>query len=107
MPTQAKVVRLRPKKPFKLKGIKRVKAKLADGRIEVYLYHRATGTKLDPNDLIQSYAAAEKKITQRGEATLVSLVRLFDGSSYFRGLSDASRKEYFWKLKRIETKWGT
>ena len=57
MPTPAKVIRLRTK-PFKLKGIKRVKAKLADGSIKVYLYHRASGELLDPAHLVQSYAAA-------------------------------------------------
>ncbi|WP_338688891.1 hypothetical protein V5279_25005 [Bradyrhizobium sp. 26S5] len=38
----------------------RVKAKLADGSIKVYLYYRPSGEKMDPNDIMQSYARAEK-----------------------------------------------
>jgi hypothetical protein len=41
------------------------------------------------------------------EETFVSLIRLFDGSSYFDGLADETRKEYPWKLKKIEEKWGS
>jgi len=93
-------------KPLKFKGIKRTAKRMADGSIKIFLYHRATGLPLDPNDLAGSYAAAEKKARARGEETLVQLIRLFDSSSYFDGLSEDSRREYFWKLRRIEKKWG-
>jgi integrase len=99
------------RKTQKLKGVKRVKMKLADGSRVEYFYHRATGTKLDPKDLAGSHAAAEKKITQkimeRGGPTLVSLIRGFDSSSYFDELSEASRTEYKWKLRRVEKRWGS
>lgn len=93
-------------KPLKLKGIHRVKKLQADGSIKVYLYHRATGIKLDENNLAASYASAEKAQKNKSSDTLVSLIRLFDGSTYFDDLSETSRKEYLWKLKRIEKKWG-
>jgi hypothetical protein len=35
------------------------------------------------------------------------LIRLFDTSSTYAALSEESRKQYPWKLKRIEQKWGT
>jgi hypothetical protein len=94
-------------KPLKLKGIKRTKKRMADGSVKVYLFHRATGLPLDPNNLAQSYADAEKKKRLAGEETLTTLIRLFDSSSYFDGLAEDSRREYVWKLKRIEKKWGT
>ncbi|MHC2251482.1 integrase [Bradyrhizobium embrapense] len=90
-----------------LPDVHRVKAKLADGSIKVYLYYRPSGEKLDPNDIMQSYARAEKKFRTKGDETLTALIRLFDGSSYFDQLSDDSRREYVWKLRRIETKWGS
>ena len=93
-------------KPLRLKGINRVKKTQADGSIKVHLYHRATGIKLDPDNLAQSYVNAEKKLRNKSDDTLVSLIRLFDTSTYFDGLSETSRKEYPWKLKRIEKKWG-
>jgi hypothetical protein len=94
-------------KPLRLKGIKRTKKVMADGSVKVYLFHRATGLPLDPNNLAQSYADAERRKRALGEETLATLIRLFDGSSYFDGLSEDSRREYVWKLKRVESKWGS
>lgn len=99
-------MRVRPK-PLKLKGIHRVKKKQADGSIKVYLYHRATGLPLDPDKLAETYADAEKRARIRTERTLVDLIRLFDSSAYFDGLSEDSRREYKWKFLRIERKWGS
>ncbi|WP_448031510.1 tyrosine-type recombinase/integrase [Bradyrhizobium liaoningense] len=97
----------RPDKPLKLKGIHRVKKRLKDGSIKVHLYHRATGLPLDESRLAETYAEAEKKMRTRGEATLVQLIRHFDQSAYFAGLSEEHRRQYVWKLKRIETRWGS
>lgn len=99
-------MRVKPK-PLRLKGINRVKKRQADGSIKVHLYHRATGLPLDPNRLAETYAEAEKKARRQGGKTLTDLIRFFDSSSTFDGLSETSRKEYPWKLKRIEVKWGT
>jgi len=99
-------MRAKPK-PLKLKGIHRVKKRQADGSIKVHLYHRATGLPLDANRLAESYADAEKKMRSKGESTLTALVRFFDTSSTFDALSETSRREYLWKLKRIEAKWGS
>src|SRR5450756_1011716 len=99
-------MRVKPK-PLKLKGIHRVKKKHADGSIKVHLYHRATGLPLDANRLAESYPDAEKKMRSKGESTLTALVRYVDTSSTFDALSETSRREYLWKLKLIETKWGS
>ncbi|TYL80149.1 tyrosine-type recombinase/integrase [Bradyrhizobium cytisi] len=96
-----------PDKPLKLKGIHRVKKRQKDGSIKVHLYHRATGLPLDEARLAESYADAEKKMRTRGEDTMVQLIRHFDQSAYFDGLSEEHRKQYVWKLKRIEARWGS
>ncbi|MHB0784402.1 tyrosine-type recombinase/integrase [Bradyrhizobium sp. 5.13L] len=96
-----------PNKPLKLKGIHRVKKRQADGSIKVYLYHRATGLPLDEGRLAETYADAERKMRTRGEGTFLQLIRHFDQSAYFDGLSEESRKQYVWKLKRLEVRWGT
>lgn len=93
--------------PATLKGVHRVKKRMADGSIREYLYHRATRLPLDKDDLAQSYANAEKKNRRCGDRTLTELIRFFDSSSTFDGLSEASRKEYQWKLRRIEVQWGS
>ncbi|SFI39682.1 hypothetical protein SAMN05216525_10860 [Bradyrhizobium sp. Gha] len=54
-------MRLRRKPDTKLRGIKRTSKRLADGSVKVFLYHRATGLPLDPGNLVESYAAAEKR----------------------------------------------
>ncbi|WP_342711547.1 tyrosine-type recombinase/integrase [Bradyrhizobium sp. B124] len=94
-------------KPLRLKGIKRTKKRMADGSIKVFLYHRATGLPLDPDRLVETYAEAERKARRAGEKTLTDLIRFFDTSETFNTLSEETRKQYPWKLKRIETKWGT
>lgn len=93
----------------KLTGIHRVKKRMADGSIKVYLFHRATGLPLDHNDIAGSFAAAEKTLKKTAPSgdTLAGLIRIFDGSQYFKSLSDDSRREYVWKLKRIEQRWGS
>jgi integrase len=98
---------MRKQKPATLKGIHRVKKRMADGSIREYLYHRATGSPLDKNNLAESYVKAEKKKRRIGEKTLLDLIQFFDSSSTFDGLSEASRKEYRWKLRRVEVKWGS
>lgn len=89
-----------------LPDIHRVKKKLADGSIKVYLYYRPSGEPLDAADIVQSYAKAEKKFRNKGGETLTALIRLFDGSSYWDTLSDEHRTQYVWKLARIEKKWA-
>lgn len=96
----------RKQKPATLKGIHRVKKVMADGSIKVYLYHRATGAALDAGNLAESYVNAEKKRRRQGENTLSDLIKFFDSSSTFDRLSEASRKEYVWKFRRIEKQWG-
>jgi integrase len=93
-------------KPLKLKGIKRVTRVRASGLVEVELYHRATMTRLDPLNLVTSFAEVEKAMRTKSRGTLIDLIRLFDTSEYFKGLSQASREAYVWKLRIVEKKWG-
>ncbi|SEN67906.1 tyrosine-type recombinase/integrase [Bradyrhizobium sp. OK095] len=82
--------------------------KMADGSVKIYLYHRATGAALDETRLVESFAEAEKKKRRPGEKTLTDLIRFWDtGNPVYDALSEESRAQYPWKLKRIEQKWGT
>lgn len=79
----------------------------ADGSVKEYLYHRVTGLPLDPDRLVESFTKTEKKKRRPGNKTVTDLIRFFDTSETFNGLSEDSRREYVWKLRRIEQKWGT
>lgn len=94
-------------KPLKLKGIKRVRKQLADGSLEIYLYHRASGKRLDKDDLVQSYAAAERTMRTKTRGTFSDLIRNFDTSEFFKDLAEATRESYLPKLKTIDAKWGS
>jgi integrase len=95
------------RKPLKLRGIKRTAKKMADGSIKFYLYHRSTGLPLDPENLAETYAAAQKKLRRQSQNTLTDIIRFFDTSETYNSLSEESRKQYPWKFKRIEKKWGS
>ncbi|MGJ4928112.1 tyrosine-type recombinase/integrase [Bradyrhizobium sp. HKCCYLS2038] len=95
------------RKPLRLKGVKRTTKRMADGTVKVYYYHRATGLPLDESRLVESYAEAEKRKKRAGGKTLTDLIRHFDQSETFAKLSDEHRKQYVWKLARIEKKWGS
>lgn len=43
----------------------------------------------------------------RFASKMTDLIRLWDQSTTFAALSQDSRKEYVWKLRRIETQWGS
>jgi integrase len=95
------------RKPLKLKGVKRVTMKLATGGAVTYFYHRASGTKLDPNDLVQSYAAADQAMRTKSRGTFNDLIRNFDTSEFFKALSAATKESYIPRLKIIDAKWGS
>lgn len=99
--------KVKTRNPVKLKGIKRTKAVLADGSIKMYLFHRASGKRLDESDLVQSYAAAEKAMRNKSAGTFAELIRNFDSSQAWKDLSAATRESYIPKLKIIDAKWGT
>jgi integrase len=95
-------------KPLRLKGVHRVRKRLADGSIKEFLYHRATGERLDPANLAASYAAAEKKVVSRTAGTFTQLIKNFEDSTVFGKLSQETRDAYTgWKFKHLEQRWGT
>lgn len=95
----------------KIKGVKKVTMKLATGALVTYYYHRGSGRRLEgqpgTNQFIESFAAAERALRDRGEGTFADLVRRFEKSPYFEDLGDATREAYKWKFRAIEKRWGT
>ena len=81
----------------RLKGINRVRKRLADGTVAIYYYHRATGTRLlgDPRsaDFLIAYTDAEK-ITPKDTGTVAGLIRKYLGSLKFERKRETTKREY-------------
>jgi integrase len=94
----------------RLRGVNRVRKKLADGSWQTYYYAWKGGPPLrgDPGtpEFIASYneAAARKAITPRG--TMLSVLQAYQSSEDFTGLADSTRRSYVALIVRIEKSFG-
>ena len=94
----------------RLKGINKVTMKLADGRIAVYYYHRASGKRLSGKPgtaaFIASLSDAEKSMSSRTDGTLSGLIKDFEKTAKWRKLAESTRKEYERVLRFWDEKYG-
>lgn len=95
----------------KLKGVNRVRKRLADGTIRIYHYHRSTGKKLEGKpgsaEFLASYAQAEKAPTERHKGTFNDLIRAYTGSVEFAELAASTQAEYKRMLTKAEPRFGS
>jgi integrase len=93
-----------------LKGINRARMKLADSSYQTYYYAWKGGPRLcgEPGspEFYASYqqAAATKILPASG--SLASVIRAYESSQDFKGLSARSQSDYVAKLKIIDKKFG-
>ena len=91
---------------IRLKGVNRVRKRLADGSCRTYYYAWKGGPPLrgEPGspEFIASYneAVARRVITPRG--TLVSILQAYQASEDFTGLAESTRRNYVALIVRIE-----
>lgn len=96
---------------IRLKGLNRIRKKLADGTSITYYYAWKGGPRLDGNpgtpEFISSYntAVAERKGRHRKE-TLRWVIDDYLGSADFKTLSDRSRKDYAVHARHIDAEFG-
>lgn len=94
----------------RLRGINRVKKRLADGSIKIFFYHRATGARLEGEphspQFIASYAAAEKLVSDRLAGTLNNLIRDYTLSGEFGLLGKSTQSDYKRLLSYAESEFG-
>ncbi|WP_182086947.1 tyrosine-type recombinase/integrase [Aureimonas sp. ME7] len=94
----------------RLKGINRVKAKLASGEQVTYYYHRATGTRLEGEPgtalFLASMAKAQAKVETRTAGTLSGIIRDFEKTAKWRKLAASTKSEYKRVLKFWENDYG-
>lgn len=95
-----------------LKGINKVRARLATGEVRLYFYHRATGMRLDGKpgspEFIESWQAAERatKATDRHAGTFAAWINGFRASDDFTRLAPATRADYLKQIAKIEAAFG-
>lgn len=82
----------------RIRGVNKVKRRLADGSLKIHYYHRATGTPLDGSPgtakFMASLARAEAKVQRRTDGTLSGLIRDFENTLIWRDLRASTQAEY-------------
>lgn len=90
---------------IKLRGINKVKKKLANKKVAIFYYHRATGTRLpgepDSAEFRDAYYAADR-IAPRDTGTVSALIREYLASPKFAKKRASTQKEYKRLLAKVE-----
>lgn len=95
---------------IRLKGINRVRKRLATGQIVTYFYAWKGGPRLDGEpgtaEFLASYnrAIAERRVSQPG--MLRTVLDQYEASADFTDLADRTRKDYRKHLKTIDAEFG-
>lgn len=93
-----------------LKGINRIRKRLADGTFITYFYAWKGGPRLpgkpgDP-EFIAAYNAAVATKVQQPEGTLQAVIDAYQRSPDFARLADRTRHDYIRLIRKIESKLG-
>lgn len=96
----------------RLKGINRVRKKLADGTVETYYYAWKGGPRIhgeygSPEFIANYMEAVASRASGRDRGTeFRSIIRRYEASSEFAKLADSTRRNYIWQLAQIEEAFG-
>lgn len=94
----------------RLKGVNKVRKRLADGRAVTYWYAWKGGPALpgEPGTpaFIAAYNEAVKRKVVAPAGTLLSVLNAYQASDDFRSLADRTRADYVAKIKIIESSFG-
>ena len=94
----------------RLRGINRVRKRLADGSEAVYYYAWKGGPALRGKpgtpEFIASYNEAVARKVTAPTGVLLTILQSYQSSENFRGLADRTRADYVAKIKIIESAFG-
>ena len=95
----------------RLKGVHRVRKRLADGTLRTYHYAWRGGPRLSGElgspEFVTSYQQAHESRRRPLEGTLKAVLVEYAGGAEFGRLSDSSKREYRRYLVKIEAAFGT
>lgn len=95
-----------------LKGLHRVRVKLASGVTKTYYYAWRGGPRLEGEpgtpEFVQSYLAITRPRGRiSSQDTVLGLLQRFQKASEFTGLAEKTRRDYVAHIKKIETMFGS
>ena len=94
----------------RLKGIHRIRMRLASGETRLYFYAWRGGPRIDAKpgtpEFIRLYHEAHASLGRPKAGTLMSLIAEFKASAEFRRLSPSSVRSYLSYIKLIEDEFG-
>lgn len=96
----------------RLRGINKVRKRLADGTRRVYFYHRATGLRLEgapgSPEFVASWQAAEAQVpdANRHKDTFAEIMNRYRASDNFTELSPTTKRDYLKQIAKIEAEFG-
>jgi len=97
---------------IKLKGINKVRKKLASGETRTFYYHRATNKRLPDNpnspEFLREYAEAQEAIksTGRNKGTFKAIIQSYMASPAYKDKRERTRKDYQRQIVKIEDEFG-
>jgi integrase len=93
-----------------LKGVHKVRYRLANGNVATYYYAWRGGPRINADpataEFVRLYTEAHAARTRPAHGTMMSLVAEFKAAAEFTTKSKASRKNYLLYLRLIETEFG-
>jgi integrase len=93
-----------------LKGIHKVKRRLANGEIRLHFYAWRGGpaihAKLGTPDFVREFNEAHASLRQPRAGTFMTIIAQYKGASEFTGLAKSTRRAYLGYLKIIEDEFG-
>lgn len=94
----------------KIKGINKVKKRLASGEVRTFYYHRATGSRLPgkpgESEFMAAFAKANE-VTPKDTGTIAALIRTYLLSLKFEKKRPATQREYKRMATHLENEFGT
>ena len=96
----------------RLRGVKPIRKRLADGSIRLYFYHRATMTRLaglpGTAEFAASFAEAGRAAAlSKSAGTVEWLIRQYQASAAWKRLAASTREIAGFNLKAVEARWGS
>lgn len=94
---------------IRLKGLNKVRKRLADGRVATYYYHRASGKCIQGQPGTAEFIASYTEAAKRNDRTVTTspLVTAFLESPEFLKLSAASQSAYRKYLDELRMEFGS